>query len=70
KLVVISLVIAIPVSWYLADEWLAAFSYRIGYFWDVFIYSGLLLVIIALGVVSFQSLKAALSNPANSLRSE
>ena len=70
KLVLISLVIAIPVAWYFADEWLAGFSYRISYFWDTFIYGGVLLIVIALGVVSFQSLKAAFSNPSTGLRNE
>ncbi|WP_421877536.1 FtsX-like permease family protein [Marinoscillum sp.] len=70
KLVVLSMVIAVPVAWYFADEWLAGFSYRIETFWDTFIYGGILLVVIALGVVSFQSLKAAFSNPSTGLRNE
>ena len=70
KLVVIALIIAIPIAWYFADEWLAGFSYRITYFWDTFLYGGVLLIVIALGVVSFQSLKAAFSNPSTGLRNE
>ena len=70
KLVILSMVLAIPVAWYFADEWLAGFNYRIDYFWDTFIYGGVLLMFIALSVVSFQSLKAAFSNPSSGLRNE
>jgi putative ABC transport system permease protein len=70
KLVLIALVIAVPVSWYLMDRWLADYSYRIEITWDVFAIAGLTSVLIALLTISSESLKAALLNPVNKLRSE
>jgi ABC-type antimicrobial peptide transport system permease subunit len=70
KLVTISIIIASPVAWYAMDSWLRDYSYRITIGWKVFVSSGILVMVIALLTVSFQSIKAALSNPVNSLRSE
>jgi putative ABC transport system permease protein len=70
KLVLIALVIAVPVSWYLMDRWLADYSYRIEITWDLFAIAGLISVLIALLTISSESLKAAFLNPARRLRSE
>jgi putative ABC transport system permease protein len=70
KLVCISLVIAVPVSIYLMQEWLKEFAYKIEITWDVFLLTGVMTVGIALFTISYQSVKAALMNPAASLRSE
>lgn len=70
KLVLISLVLAIPIGWYLMKTWLEDFEYRIGLTWDVFAIAGILVVLIAVLTVSFESIKAAVINPANGLRSE
>jgi putative ABC transport system permease protein len=70
KLVLISFVLAVPASWYMMQAWLKDYEYRIGIGWEVFLISGLLSVVIALLTVSYQSIRAALANPANSLRSE
>ncbi len=69
-LVVIALLIASPFAWYFMNKWLAEFAYRIDIQWWVFIIAGLLTVAIALFTIGFQSLKAALTNPIESLRSE
>ena len=70
KLVVISLVIASPVAWWAMSMWLEKYTYRVNIGWWVFALAGLLSVAIALITVSYQSIRAALSNPVKSLRSE
>jgi putative ABC transport system permease protein len=70
RLVVISLVIAAPLAWYAMSRWLSDFSYRIGIRWETFAVAGVLAIVIALATVSFQAVRAAMVNPAKSLRSE
>jgi len=70
KLVIISLVVASPIAWMAMYMWLKKFSYRINVEWWVFVLAGLLSIGIALLTVSYQSIKAAISNPAKSLRTE
>ncbi|GAB3505472.1 ABC transporter permease [Spirosoma knui] len=70
RLVVLSIVLATPIAWYTMNEWLTSFAYRIDIEWWVFALAGLLAVTIALLTVSFQSIKAALTNPVKSLRAE
>jgi len=70
KLVIIAIIIASPIAWYATDVWLQGFAYRIDIGWWVFVLAGLLAVGIALFTVSFQSMKAAIRNPVESLRSE
>lgn len=70
KLVLITLVIAAPLSWYIMQRWLEDYTYRISVTWDVFVVAGVISVFIALITVSYQSIRAALANPANRLRSE
>ena len=70
KLVLIAIVIASPIAWWAMNRWLQDFAYKIDIEWWVFALAGLLAVGIALLTVSFQSIKAALMNPVNSLRSE
>ncbi len=70
KLVLIAIVIASPIAWYAMNEWLADFAYKIDIEWWVFALAGGLAVAVALLTVSFQSVKAALMNPVESLRSE
>ena len=70
KLVAISILIASPIAWYAMNAWLQDFAYKIDISWWVFALAGLLAVGIALLTVSFQSVRAALANPVESLRSE
>jgi putative ABC transport system permease protein len=70
RLVLIAFVIAFPVAWWAMNKWLQSFAYRIHISWWVFVLAGLLSVAIALLTVSFQAIKAALANPARSLRTE
>lgn len=70
KLVMASCVIAFPVAYIFMQKWLADFAYRIDIQWWVFAAAGAAAVAIAFFTVSFQSVKAALANPVESLRSE
>ncbi len=70
KLVILSFLIASPIAWFSIDKWLQAYTYRIDIEWWVFVLAGLASVIIAIGTISFQAIKAALANPVKSLRSE
>jgi putative ABC transport system permease protein len=70
RLVLVAIVIASPIAWYLMNQWLQDFAYKIDIEWWVFALSGLIAVGIALLTVSFQSIKAALMDPVKSLRSE
>ncbi len=70
KLVLIAIVMASPIAWYFMNAWLADFAYKIDIGWWVFALAGGLAVGIALLTVSFQSIKAALMNPVESLRAD
>jgi len=70
KLVGISCLIAFPVAWWALTNWLQGYQYRITINWMVFAIAGVVAMLIALATVSFQAIKAALSNPVDSLRNE
>ena len=70
QLVLIASLIAFPIAWYAMHRWLLDFAYRINIAWWVFVAAGLLAVLIALLTISFQAIKAAVSNPVAALRSE
>ena len=70
KLVLLAFVIASPLAWYFMDNWLANFAYRIEIQWWVFVLAGSVALAVAFLTISLQSLRAALSNPVKSLRSE
>ena len=69
-LVALSCVIASPVAYYFLHQWLAGYYYRISISPFVFIGAAVIAVVITALTVSFQALKAALMNPAKSLRPE
>ncbi|HEX3166127.1 MAG TPA: ABC transporter permease [Chitinophagaceae bacterium] len=69
-LVLISFLVAVPIAWYMMNNWLQSFNYRITISWEIFLLSGLTAIAIALMTVSFQSVKAAIANPVKSLRTE
>jgi len=69
-LVIISCLIAAPVSFYFLHNWLMKYDYRINIEAGVFIISGLTALLITIITISFQSIKAAVANPVKSLRSE
>jgi len=69
-MVLLSIVIATPLAWWMMNNWLQDFAYRITISWWMFGMVALMAVLIALATVSFQAMKAALANPVKSLRSE
>jgi ABC-type antimicrobial peptide transport system permease subunit len=69
-LVGISCIIAFPIAWWMMHNWLQDYEYRINISAWIFIAAALLAILIALLTVSFQAIRAALSNPAKSLRTE
>jgi putative ABC transport system permease protein len=69
-LLLISFVIASPISWIIMHRWLDDFSYRIDISWWMFAVAGTIAFAIAMLTVSFEAVKAAVANPVNSLRTE
>ncbi len=70
KLVLISIVLASPIAYYLMQHWLADFAYRIDLQWWMFVVAALAAIVVASLTVAIQSIRAALANPVKSLRSE
>jgi len=70
KLVLIALVLAVPVAWWLMNEWLKDFAYRINIEWWIFLVAAVIAIIIAFVTISTQAIRAAISNPVKSLRTE
>ncbi len=70
KLIAASIVIAVPVAWLISTKWLEGFAYKTEASWWIFALSALVAVIIAIGTICIQAIKAAVTNPVNSLRSE
>ena len=70
KLVLLALLIAAPLAWFLMQEWLKDFAYRYQIRWDVFVLAGVAVSLLAVLTIGFQAMRSALSNPLDSLRSE
>jgi len=70
KLVLIAFIIALPVGWYATNQWLQDFAYRINVKWWVFLFAGLIAIVIAFFTISFQTIRAAVANPVKNLRTE
>ena len=69
-LVGIAIIIGAPVSWIMMSDWLEGYAYRINLGLMPFIVAGIVSILIALGTISLQTVKAALDNPVNGLRDE
>ncbi|HET7115052.1 MAG TPA: FtsX-like permease family protein, partial [Hanamia sp.] len=69
-LVGIAIIIASPLAWYIMNNWLQDFAYRINISWWMFLLSGCIAILIAIVTVSIQAIKAAVANPVESLRTE
>jgi putative ABC transport system permease protein len=70
KMIFIASLIAFPIAWWAMSSWLKDFVYRIDIRWWIFIAATIIVLLIALITVSFQSIKAAIANPVKSLRTE
>lgn len=70
KLILVAFVCAIPLNYWLLNQWLSGFAYRIEIGWEHYGLSLLLLALVAYATVSYQSLKAATADPVKGLRNE
>jgi ABC-type antimicrobial peptide transport system permease subunit len=70
KQVLVAILIAVPISWWIMNQWLNGFAYRIPIGMGVFLIAGFSIITITFLTVSYQSIKAAFRNPVTSLRSE
>ncbi|HEY8784512.1 MAG TPA: FtsX-like permease family protein, partial [Mucilaginibacter sp.] len=70
KLVFIAILISLPAGWFLMNIWLQDFAYRVNIQWWILAVAGIAAILIAIITISFQAIRAALSNPVDSLRSE
>ena len=70
KLILIAIVIAVPIAWFAINKWLSSFAYRINIGWAIFLITSLAALAIAWLTVSYESVKAAVTNPVKSLRKE
>jgi ABC-type antimicrobial peptide transport system permease subunit len=70
RLVVLALCVAFPVSWWLMNNWLQGFAYRVHIGAGVFLIAGISIILITIITISYQSIKAAITNPVKSLRTE
>lgn len=69
-LIILAMVIASPVAYYLIHQWLRNFAYRVNISWELFALAGIAAILIAMLTISYQAVKAALANPVKSLRAE
>ncbi|HEX4852177.1 MAG TPA: FtsX-like permease family protein, partial [Puia sp.] len=70
KLVMLAVLIAFPLGWLMMHEWLQRFAYRVNIGVGVFFIAGASIILITIMTISFQAIKAAIANPAKSLRNE
>lgn len=70
QLVLVSCLIAFPVAWWAMHAWLQNYQYKVNISWWIFFAAGIAAMIIAIITISFQSIKAAITNPVKSLRTE
>ncbi len=70
KMVTIAIIIATPLSYWIMSRWLEDFAYRVDISWWMFVMVGVIAFVIALATTSFQTIKAAVVNPVDSLRAE
>jgi putative ABC transport system permease protein len=70
SILLISYVFTLPVAWFISTKWIEDFAYKTEISWWVYILTAIILMITTAGTLGYQSIKAALSNPINQLRSE
>ena len=70
KLVLIAIIVASPIAWYAMNRWLNGFAFHIAISWWILALAGVIALLTAFCTISYQSIKTALANPVNSIRSE
>jgi putative ABC transport system permease protein len=68
--IVVPTIIAVPITWYFMNHWLQHFAYRINFKWASLVFAFIVALLIAIITVSYQTIRAARANPADSLRYE
>ena len=69
-LVIIACIVAFPLAYWAMNSYLSTYTYRISVSWEIFLITAITAILIAIFTVSYQSIKAAIANPVNSLRDE
>lgn len=70
SLIAVSSLLAFPLTWYVTSKWMEGFSYRVALEWWMIVVPGILVMIISLGAISGQAIRAAMSNPTQVLRDQ
>ena len=70
RLVIVAAIIAFPLAWWSMNKWLQNFAYRVDIGWWIFVIAALFAIVVTLATISYQAIKAAITNPTKSLRSE
>jgi len=70
KLVMASYILGLPIAWMLSNKWLADFAYKIEISWWVYFSTGLVLIVVTVLTVGYQTIRASLANPVDNLRYE
>lgn len=70
RLIVLATVIAIPLSWFAINSWLESFAYHVDVSWTIFLIGALAALVVAWLTVGYESIKAAVTNPVKSLKTE
>jgi putative ABC transport system permease protein len=70
RLLALSLVIALPVAWWIGSKYLEDFAYRISLAWWIFAAAGIIITVLTLLTVCFQAVKSALKNPVEAIKME
>ncbi|MFD2035039.1 ABC transporter permease [Belliella marina] len=70
KLVLLAIVIATPVTWFVMNRWLEGFAYKVGISWWIYPMAGIMAIVVAIATIGSQAIRAAMLNPVKSLRSE
>ena len=70
KLIFIAILVASPIAWYVMNQWLADYEYRTIISWDIYLVSALAVILISLGTISYQAIRAGAVNPVKNLRDQ
>jgi putative ABC transport system permease protein len=70
RLILVAFVIASPIAWWAMQAWLMRYQYKVEIGWEVFALAGLSILLLAVGASGLQTIRAALTNPANTLKHE
>jgi len=70
KLISLALLVALPVAWWIMNEWLHSFAYRVHMGAGIFLMAGAAVILITICTISAQSIRAAVANPVKNLKAE